>query len=106
MAVNLYKKYLSKERIVELKASELRDFEKEEETITTLAAAYLFSTFILFIALAAMIIWLNKFTIFLFVIALPPTALFCFSYFKSASRYKKKLKEFEQRGRRSESDNA
>ena len=97
MAMNLYRKYLSKERIMELKASEIRDFEQEEESIMTLAAAYLFSAFVLFISLAGMVLWFNKITIFLFVIVLPPTALFGFSYFNAASKYKSKLKEFESR---------
>lgn len=98
MSVNFYRKRLSKEQISNLKASEIRDFEQQEESIMSSAITYLLSTFMLFVLLAAMILWFNKFTIFLFVIWLPPTALFCFSYFKTASKYKKKLKEFEQKG--------
>ena len=95
MSSNFYTKYLSEEQISNLKASEIRDFEEEEVTIGSLAIAYLLSTFLSFVLLAAMILWFNKFTIFLFVIVLPPTILFCISYFKTLKKYKKKLKEFE-----------
>lgn len=95
MSSNFYRKYLSEEQISNLKASEIRGFEEEEVTIGSLTIAYLLSTFLSFVLLAAMILWFNKFTIFLVVIVLPPTILFCISYFKTASKYKKKLKEFE-----------
>lgn len=98
MNVKFYKKILSEEQISNLKASEIREFEKQEEAIMSLAIAYLLSMFVLFVLLAAMILWFNKFTIFLVVIALPPTIMFIFSYFKTASKYKKKLKEFERKG--------
>lgn len=96
MSSNFYRKYLSQEQISSLKASEIRDFEEQEVTIESLAITYLLSTFLSFVLLAAMILWLNKFTIFLFVVVLPPTVLFGFTYFKTASKYKKKLKEFER----------
>lgn len=95
MSLNFYRKHLSEQQMNNLKASEIRDFEKQEEAIMSLAITYILSMFVLFIFLAAMVLWFNKFTIFLFVIALPPTIMFSFSYFKSASKYKKKLKEFE-----------
>lgn len=95
MKPQIYRQRLSEEQLSNLKASEIRDFEQQEEAITSLAVILIFLTFVLFILLAAMFLWLNKFTIFLFVIALPPTALFCFSYLKTASKYKKKIKEFE-----------
>lgn len=95
MKPQIYRQRLSEEQLSNLKASEIRDLEKQEESITSLAVVFMFLTFVLFILLAAMFLWLNKFTIFLFVIALPPAALFCFSYLKTASKYKKKLKEFE-----------
>lgn len=95
MKPQIYRQRLSEEQLSNLKASEIRDLEEQEVAITSLAVVLMFLTLVLFTLLAAMFLWLNKFTIFLFVIALPPTALFCFSYLKTAAKYKKKLKEFE-----------
>lgn len=94
MKENVYRKYLSEEQINNMKASEIRDFRKQEESITNLAITYLLWAFVMFVLLVAMILWFNKLTIFLFVIALPLAVLFGFSYFKMASEYKKKLKEY------------
>lgn len=89
-----YGKFLSEEQIANLKASDIRKFEEQEQNLTGVAVAYLLSTFMMFVLLAAMILWFNKFTIFLFVVAFPVFLLFCFSYFKLKSNFKKKLKEF------------
>lgn len=96
MKEKIYKEYLSKQQFDNLKASEIREFEKQEESIINLAVAHLLSIFVIFVLLLALILWYNKLTIFLFVIALPIAILFSFSYFKTTSKYKNELKEYKK----------
>lgn len=97
MKLEVYRNILSEEQVINLKASEIRDFREHEIAIGWIGILYLISAFSLFISLSAMILWFSEITIFIFLITLAPYAFFYLLRFKTVKQYKSRLNEVRKR---------
>ena len=93
----MYEKHFSKDELNNLKASEIREFNKIRDIIDLVALLFLFMMFLSFISMVALVIWFGRVTMFMFIIMFVPTVMFYVSLNKLVKEYKKLIEKAKTR---------
>lgn len=97
MSKPLHESRFTKEELSELKASECTKLKKNEDALTIVVAMGMFSTFVTFIMLVALLLWFSKVTIFLSIVVGVPNLIIYWLYVKGYRYYKKLIDDIKVR---------
>lgn len=89
MSGKVYEKHFTAEQLQNMKASTIRNLKKSEESVAILTIGFFSVGFIELIVLIATLLWMNKFTLFLFIVGLLFAGLLGALYFAVLKDYKK-----------------
>ncbi|MDQ0158828.1 hypothetical protein [Alkalibacillus salilacus] len=95
MRERAYKKYFNNDELSRLKPRDVSEL-KQQETVVSFVYIWTFLlTFVSFIALVALAIWFNKYTIFLSIVLATPTLLLFIISYLATKGYIKKITELK-----------
>ncbi len=97
MAEKMYEGMLSKEEISFLTFSDVAKLNEREKIIDTAILTSIIMSFLSIVALAAMLLWYSKFTIFLFIIISIPAIVLIIALLAHVKDYKKRIKAIKDR---------
>lgn len=97
MYKDMYEEHFSKDEQNQLKASEIREFNKISDVIGVVGLLFLFMAFLSFVSLVALVIWFGSVTLFIFIIMFVPTVIFYVSLDKLVKEYKKLIEKAKTR---------
>jgi len=92
-----YEKYILKDKVMDMKASEASKLSKEEDFLGLLGCGVFVVGFVFVVSLVALILWFNKLTIFISIVILLALGVFGTLSYQQYKIYKKLINKVNER---------